>query len=169
MLTVHLPDGKKEEFLITLPRLRIDGIWYGSPYIELTETSYIQSSSGWLSTVCFRRFECILHSEPVIQIEYKGRGYFGGKSHSFKASVTPPGSSTAKHTIEGQWNTTSKDSYGIQFHDVQGPKEEVTVLPVDEQGDWESRKLWKLVSKGIREGDFELASREKSKIEVGSA
>ena len=51
VLTVDLPGGGKEEFLITLPRLRIDGLWYGSPYIELTETSYIQSSSGWLSTV----------------------------------------------------------------------------------------------------------------------
>ena len=51
ILTVDLEDGSKEEFLITLPRLRIDGLWYGSPYIELTETSYIQSSSGWLSTV----------------------------------------------------------------------------------------------------------------------
>ena len=50
-LTVHLPDGGKEEFLITLPRLRIDGLWYGSPYIELSESSYIQSSTGWLSTV----------------------------------------------------------------------------------------------------------------------
>lgn len=51
ILTVDLPGGGKEEFLITLPRLRIDGLWYGSPYIELTETSYIQSSTGWLSTV----------------------------------------------------------------------------------------------------------------------
>ena len=50
-LTIELPDGQKETYLITLPRLRIDGIWYGSPYIELSESSYIQSSSGWLSTV----------------------------------------------------------------------------------------------------------------------
>ena len=51
VLTVDLPGGGQEEFLITLPRLRIDGLWYGSPYIELTEMSYIQSSTGWLSTV----------------------------------------------------------------------------------------------------------------------
>lgn len=50
-LTVDLPSGEKEEYLITLPRLRIDGLWYGSPYIELAETSYIQGSNGWLSTV----------------------------------------------------------------------------------------------------------------------
>jgi hypothetical protein len=52
VLTVDLADGNKEEYLITLPKLRIDGLWYGSPYIELTETTKIQSSSGWLSTVC---------------------------------------------------------------------------------------------------------------------
>lgn len=42
----------------------------------------------------------------------------------------------------------------------------MTVKPVEEQGEWESRKLWGAVAKGIREGDFESASREKSSIEV---
>lgn len=28
ILTVALPSGKQEEYLITLPRLRIDGLWY---------------------------------------------------------------------------------------------------------------------------------------------
>ncbi|KAA1466808.1 Oxysterol-binding protein [Dentipellis sp. KUC8613] len=149
ILTVKLPSGEREEYLITLPRLRIDGLWYGSPYIELTETSYIQSSSGWLST-----------------IEYKGKGYFSGKSHTYKATVTPPGSNNIAHTFEGQWNGVSKNvKTGAVFTDVSGGKEEVTVAPVDDQGEWESRKLWKLVAKGIREGDFESASREKSKIE----
>ena len=32
--------------------------------------------------------------------------------------------------------------------------------------EFESRKLWGLVSNGIREGDYETASREKSRIEV---
>ena len=36
---------------------------------------------------------------------------------------------------------------------------------VDEMDEWESRRLWRYVAKGIREGDFEMASREKSKIE----
>lgn len=152
-LTVTLPDGQKESYLITLPRLAIEGLWYGSPYIELSETSYIQCSSGWLST-----------------IKYQGKGYFSGKSHTFKATLTPPigaGSGTQASSFEGQWNTTSKDSKtGAPFTDVNGPKEEVTVRPVEEQGEWESRALWYKVSKGIREGDFETASREKSRIEV---
>ncbi|KAH9009685.1 Oxysterol-binding protein [Lactarius pseudohatsudake] len=151
-LTISLPDGQKEDYLITFPRLRIEGLWYGSPYIELAETSYIQSSSGWLST-----------------IKYQGKGYFSGKSHTFKADLTPPigaGSGTQASSYEGQWNTTSKDTKtGVVFTDVTGPKEEVTVRQVEEQGEWESRALWFKVAKGIREGDFDTAAREKSRIE----
>jgi hypothetical protein len=54
------------------------------------------------------------------------------------------------------------------FHDVTSPKEEITVAPVEEQGEWESRKLWFGVAKGIREGDFESAATFKGKIEVCS-
>ena len=149
ILGVKLPDGSVEDYLITLPNLRIDGIVYGSPYIELTNTSCIASSSGWVST-----------------IEYKGKGYFSGKSHTFKAVITPPGSSNAAHTIEGLWHEISKTSTGEVFTDVRGPKEEITVKPLEEQGDWETRKLWSQVSKGIRSGNFDVASREKTKIEV---
>ncbi|KAH7909302.1 hypothetical protein BJ138DRAFT_238749 [Hygrophoropsis aurantiaca] len=151
VLTVSLPSGQTEEYLITLPRLRIDGIWYGSPYIELAETSYIQSSSGWLST-----------------IEYKGKGYFSGKSHSFKATVTPPAqiSGVQPHVIEGTWHTTSKDlKTSATFHDVTTSKEEVSVAEIDQQSEWESRRLWHGVAKGIREGDFESAAKDKSRIE----
>ncbi len=78
----------KEDYLITLPRLRIEGLWYGSPYIELTDTSYIQSSSGWLSP-----------------IKYQGNGYFSGKSHTFKVDLKPPigsGSMFQASSFKGQ-------------------------------------------------------------------
>jgi len=147
VLTIKLPDGSEEEYLITLPKLRIDGIWYGAPYIELVETSYIQSSTGFLST-----------------IEYKGKGYFTGKAHSYKAVLSIGGN--AKETFEGQWDTVSKNTKtGKTFHDVNSAKEEVTVRPLDQQEEFESRRLWKDVAKGIREGDYETASREKSRIE----
>lgn len=150
ILNVKVPGSNvTEDYLITLPNLRIDGIFYGSPYIELTNTSWIASSSGWVST-----------------IEYKGKGYFSGKSHSFKAIVTPPGSSNPKHTAEGVWHETSKIDGADTFTDVRGPKEEVLVKDIEQQDEWETRKLWGHVSKGIRSGDFETASKEKTKIEV---
>ena len=105
-----------------------------------------------------------------IKMEYSGRGYFSGKAHTFKATVTRPGllpSTQILHTIEGQWDSTSRDKRtGAEFSNVLGPKEEVIVAPIEEQEDaFESRKLWEKVAKGIRSGDYEMASREKSKIE----
>jgi len=160
VLTVKTPNGEPEVYLITLPKLRIDGLWYGSPYIELTDTSYI-IGGGFISV-----------------IEYKGKGYFSGKSHSFKATVSPaPGSGgnpNLEHIIEGTWHQTSKFTKGgrkwptSDFHDVNPPKEEVTAVGGDGNGDmgeFETRKLWSLVARGIREGNFELAGREKARIE----
>ncbi|RDB19675.1 Protein KES1 [Hypsizygus marmoreus] len=209
ILTVSLPNNTKVEYLITLPRLRIDGLWYGSPYIELTDTSYIVGG-GYVST-----------------IEFKGKGYFSGKSHSFKAVVSPSSSASSSsssasstpssytsyfssnnnnnsnsnstpsnstpttHTIDGTWHTTSSYTSGKfrgrPFHDVSSDhhhhhhgktgskKVEVTAVGGggggdgdgggEEMGEFETRRLWRDVARGIREGDFESASREKGRIE----
>ncbi|KAF8961642.1 hypothetical protein BDZ97DRAFT_1905487 [Flammula alnicola] len=146
--------GDTEHFLITLPKLRIDGLWYGSPYIELADTSYIVGGGH------------------ICSIEYKGKGYFSGKSHTFKATVVPmPGHGGAgprEIVVEGTWHENSRFTKGGagSFHEVHEHKEEVEPVEWDaEIGEYETRRLWFLVAKGIREGDFELASREKSRIE----
>ncbi|KAG8842967.1 Oxysterol binding protein, partial [Serendipita sp. 411] len=118
-LTYHPPGKEAEKYLITLPRLRIDGIWYGAPYIELTDNGYIQSSTGYLST-----------------LEYKGKGYFSGKAHSIKATFTSLDNPRLSVVVDGQWDTVTKITSsaaskhakgGATFTDVTTPKEEVTV------------------------------------------
>ncbi|KZS95402.1 Oxysterol-binding protein [Sistotremastrum niveocremeum HHB9708] len=158
ILDVKLESGVSEKYLITLPTLNIQGVWLGSPYTELGGSSVIQSSSGWNAS-----------------IEYKGKGYFSGKVHSFKATLSHPHSHHHPHVVEGQWSTTSTPKTNISssrvlerngcFTDVNGPKEEVTVKSIEEQGPWESRNLWKVVSAGIRTGDFDTAAKDKSRIE----
>ncbi|BEI86733.1 hypothetical protein CcaverHIS002_0700790 [Cutaneotrichosporon cavernicola] len=140
--------GKQETYLITLPKLRIDGIIWGSPYIELTDSSAIQASTGY-----------------GVQIDYKGKGYFSGKAHMFKAKMTK--ASKTIQTFEGEWTGVSNvgSSKGPVFYDADAPKEEITVKPITEQGQWESRNLWQKVANGIRGGDFEAAGRAKSIIE----
>ncbi|KXN85194.1 Protein KES1, partial [Leucoagaricus sp. SymC.cos] len=157
--TLTVGDAK---YLITLPKLRIDGLWYGSPYIELTDASYIVGG-GFLST-----------------IEYKGKGYFTGKSHQIKATVTPlpgmGGSAPKEQVVEGLWHERSKFTKGPHassstgdFHDVVSKSKDIITAVGGEkdgsQGEYETRKLWNLVAKGIREGDYELAARDKSRIE----
>ncbi|KAG6891440.1 hypothetical protein C0992_006699 [Termitomyces sp. T32_za158] len=153
--------GAAVEYLLTLPRLRIDGLWYGSPYIELTETTYIVGGGH------------------VCTIEYKGRGYFSGKSHSFKAHVVPApgmgGAGAEEHVVEGTWHEKSRVVKGArageEFHDAGGERKvEVEVRGGEKDGsmgEFETRRLWAAVARGIREGDFETASREKSRIEFG--
>lgn len=140
--------GAEEKYLITLPKLRIDGIIWGSPYIEVIDSNAIQASTGFSAL-----------------IDYKGKGYFSGKPHSFKAALSKNG-----HTVqsyEGQWTGVSHvgSSKGPVFLDTSAPKEEVTVAPLSEQGEWESRKLWESVANGIRTGNYDAAGKDKSRLE----
>ncbi|KAK4686472.1 hypothetical protein P7C73_g3653, partial [Tremellales sp. Uapishka_1] len=148
LLKIKLQGGGEESFLITLPKLRIEGIVWGSPYVELTDTSAIQSSTGFTAV-----------------IDYKGKGYFTGKQHSFKATIQH-GSKTLQ-SYEGQWTgkSTIGSSKGPVFLDTSSPKEEVTVQPIENQGEWESRRLWDKVARGIKTANYDEAAKLKTAIE----
>jgi len=40
------------------------------------------------------------------------------------------------------------------------------VKPIEQQGNWESRRLWEKVAKGIRSGNYDAAAQDKTRIEV---
>ncbi|GAA5915602.1 OSBP family protein [Sporobolomyces salmoneus] len=152
ILRVKLADA----YLITLPKLKIEGLWYGSPYVELDGSSYIQSSHGFLTT-----------------IKYSGKGWVSGKSHSFTAEISPAPSASPIHTITGVWSggesVYSKPSKfeGQVFlnADDNALRTPIQVAPVEQQQEYESRRAWKAVADGIRKGDFEAASSAKSALE----
>jgi hypothetical protein len=158
MLRVPSVDKKGETiYLITLPQLVLYGILMGAPYIELMGNSYICSSTGYLST-----------------IQYHGKGYFSGKAHCFKAAISPASHPTqALYTIEGEWSGKSKykgasPSGGKDglFWDATSDREEISVKPVEEQGEFESRRLWKKTADGIKSQNYDAASKDKTRIEV---
>jgi hypothetical protein len=63
VLTVNETD----HYLITLPRLRIDGLWYGSPYIELVDSTYIVGG-GYTSVIDYKgKGWLLLRQEPSVQ------------------------------------------------------------------------------------------------------
>lgn len=129
-------------------RLQIQGLVWGSPYIELADTTAIVSDTGYIAN-----------------IEYKGKGWVSGKAHSFKAVLSHNGKTVRSY--EGNWTAIGKVSKTDEvFTDATVPKTEVTVKPIEQQGDWESRRLWAATAQGIRSGDYESASRDKSRIEV---
>ncbi|GAA6055831.1 hypothetical protein JCM3770_004781 [Rhodotorula araucariae] len=157
LLRVKLTDGNTETYLITLPKLKIEGLWTGRPYVELTETSYIQGSHGLTST-----------------IKYSGAGWVSGTSHSHTTTITSGPNGHALYTLTGTWTgetkfvKPSKDGKeGHVFLDASadGMRQTVTVRPIEEQGEFESRRAWKAVAEGIRSGDYDAASAAKSALE----
>lgn len=147
-------DAYDEDFLITLPSLHIEGLITGSPYVELNRQSYITSSSGYTA-----------------KIDYSGRGWISGKKNSFTASLYPHDKTEkdAIYTIDGQWTeafTIKKGKTTVETYDARTNKTTpLTLAPVEEQDELESRRAWQKVAAGIAVGDMDTTGREKSIIE----
>ncbi|KAI9622243.1 hypothetical protein H4Q26_015279 [Puccinia striiformis f. sp. tritici PST-130] len=168
LLRIKLPDNTIESYLITLPKLRIEGLWMASPYIELTENSHIQSSSGYHTVLEFKA-KAILQGNHIRLMP------------KYISNPKSPRGVSPIYEIEGQWHGLSKfikhtpkwwksssttTSSNDEFLDQNHEKlDEISVLDLDQQGPLESRRVWKDVADGIRNGDFEAASTAKSKLE----
>ncbi|CAJ0764813.1 8850_t:CDS:2 [Entrophospora sp. SA101] len=138
-----------EHYLITLPSLQILGLWRGSPYVEISGTSVIQSENY------------------NVVIEFSGKGWISGEKHSFNGVVRRNGSKESLHVITGTWAGLSSLEKGdtkekSTFFDVEDSKRATPIVtPIDEQGDLESRRLWNY-------GDIEQKQRDKVKNGIKS-
>jgi oxysterol-binding protein-related protein 9/10/11 len=148
-------DAYDEDHLITLPSLHIEGLVYGSPYVELNTHTYIKSSSGYTS-----------------KIIYSGKGWMSGKKNSFTATLYPDGKEKdILYSVEGQWNNSfiARDAKSKIEIETYSPKSSQTtpliVAPLDQQDDLESRRAWHAVAEAIERGDMDVTSTEKGKIE----
>ncbi|GAA5862049.1 hypothetical protein JCM3774_006152 [Rhodotorula dairenensis] len=157
LLRLKLADGSTETYLVTLPKLKIEGLWTGRPYVELTETSYIQGSHGLTST-----------------IKYSGAGWVTGASHSHVTTITTGAGGPTLYTISGTWVGESKfvkpskdGKEGSLFLDAGESvvRERISVKPIEAQNEYESRRAWKAVADGIRNGDYDAASVAKGTLE----
>ncbi|OAL49710.1 Oxysterol-binding protein [Pyrenochaeta sp. DS3sAY3a] len=151
---LHL-DAYDEYYLITLPPLHIEGLITGSPYVELNTNTYIQSSTGFTA-----------------RIDYSGKGWVSGKKNTFSAVLYPEGKEKdVLYKADGQWTDTwqIKDAKTkavvATFDPTATPVTPLTIAPLAEQDDFETRRAWKKVADAITKGDMELTSAEKSIIE----
>ncbi|KAL2756455.1 hypothetical protein ACRALDRAFT_2020109 [Sodiomyces alcalophilus JCM 7366] len=166
VLTVPIPNAdpssadKTETFLITLPSLHIEGLLFGSPFVELDGSSYITSSSGFTA-----------------RIDYSGKGWLSGKKNSVNAVLYRTGDEKdVLYNVTGVW-TKSIDIYSgppktnssktkMETYDAEtDPIPPLRLLPVEEQHPLESRRAWAKVAAAILEGDLDTVSVEKGKIE----
>lgn len=126
-----------------------------APYVELTGTSYVQSTTGLYCT-----------------IEYSSRGWISGERNHFKCYIRR--NSNPKeyvYKIEGQWSgkstlTPFDSKSSVPFLDVtELTPATMHVEDVENQDEMESRKIWQKVSDAIRANDTQTAGIEKTRIE----
>lgn len=148
-------ENEKERYLITLPTLHIEGLIYGSPFVELEKTTRIASTSGY-----------------VIKVDFSGKGWLSGKKNTFTASVfkADEGEKHALYTADGQWsdsftikNTRTKET--DTYSSKTSKTTPLSLASIDEQDPYESRRAWRDVATGINSGDMDAVAQSKSKIE----
>ncbi|KAF2828707.1 Oxysterol-binding protein [Ophiobolus disseminans] len=150
-------DAFDEDYLITLPSLHIEGMITGSPYVELNGSTYIQSTTGYTA-----------------RIDYSGKGWVSGKKNTFSAVLYPEGKEKdIIYKVDGQWTDSwqvkegkSKTAVVDTFDHKATKTTPLTVAPIEQQDDFETRRAWKKVSDAINKGDMDMTSAEKSIIEV---
>jgi hypothetical protein len=149
-------DKYNEDYLITMPKIHIEGLMTGSLCPELSGTSYIHSSSGF-----------------TIKIDYSSKGWLHGKKNGFHATIFRDGhEKDPLYTVEGQWSDQWTVHQGkhkgeaIETFNMSSVKRTpLTVSPVEEQHPLESRKAWRKVTDAIHKGDIFAVGSEKGKIE----
>lgn len=149
---IHVMDFD-ETYIVTFPT------GYGRsiltvPWIELGGSVAITcEKSGYRSTV-----------------EFQTKPFYGGKKHGIYCEVFSPNESKPFLTLSGEWNGVIKSKWSNgrsgQFVDVKNL--DVTkkiVRPIEQQDNFESRRLWKDVTAGLKLNNMELASEAKHVIE----
>lgn len=160
VLTVPAPNGKdKDTYLITLPSLHIEGLIFGSPFVELEGATYITSSTGFTA-----------------RIDYSGKGWLSGKKNSVTATLYPTGKERdVLYSVSGQWTKSfslhsgagAKSANIIETFDAAtAPTTKLYVAPISSQHPLESRRAWTAVAAAVGRGDLDAVGLAKGKIET---
>jgi oxysterol-binding protein-related protein 9/10/11 len=153
--TVRLPIFQ-EEYQIVPPELHIRGLLSGKIFVEITGNVCIKSNQAYEAHLKFL-------TKPWFTGDYN---QFGGMIYHVEDSVNSP-----VYTIDGDWQ---KDSYyriaeGDEKHLLfslrkSNPPKKI-VVPIEEQNEMESRRVWNEVTQALERGDWNTASIEKNAIE----
>ncbi|XP_075920180.1 oxysterol-binding protein-related protein 9 isoform X4 [Petromyzon marinus] len=142
-----------EDYIITFPN------GYGRsiltvPWVELGgECTISCAKSGFTATVNF-------HTKP----------FYGGSKHRISAEILSPNEKKPFVSIEGEWNGTmhAKWSTGESsvFVDTKSiPITKKKVRRIEDQGEFESRRLWRDVTSSLKAGDIDRATDAKHHLE----
>ncbi|CAI4064460.1 hypothetical protein SUVZ_08G0480 [Saccharomyces uvarum] len=147
-------NGKPEKYTLSQPNVYARGILFGKMRIELGDHMVITGPNY------------------QVDIEFKTKGFISGTYDAIEGTIKDY-SGNEYYQINGKWNdvmyikdlrekTAKKTAlFDTRQHSPQGPK----VRPLEEQGEYESRRLWRKVTDALAVRDHEVATEEKFQIE----
>lgn len=152
----HVVLGEREEtYIMNQPNVYCRGILFGKLRYELGDQMVIRCSKSDLEAT----------------IDFKTKGFIGGTYDAIEGTITNSKTGEVLCYISGKWNDIMEIKY------AESGKKEVLydtndtvpvkpkVRPIEEQLDYESRKLWKPTVDALSKRDHELATDEKFKVE----
>lgn len=142
-----------EEYVITLPNMYARGILFGTMVYEVSDNSKI---------VCEK-------NDLVADLEFKSKGYFTGTYNAVQGAIKRNGETLYK--LHGKWSDVmsiqankAKNSE-VLFDALSAKVRPKTVPSEEEQGSFESRKLWTNLTKCLKERDYNAATDAKTSVE----
>lgn len=147
-------NGKPEKYVLTQPNMYARGVLFGKMRLEM----------GDHMTVKAPNFK--------VDVEFKTKGFISGTYDSIYGIVRDYHGNDY-YEISGKWNDVI---YIRDLSDKNAPKQvffdthkespaKPQVRSLSEQGEYESRRLWKKVTDALARRDHDTATREKLKIE----
>ncbi|KAF1798920.1 hypothetical protein FB192DRAFT_1394012 [Mucor lusitanicus] len=144
-----------EQYMIDFPDLLIRGVLTGGAYIELGGSCTIIGSNGTKAV-----------------IEFVPKPWFGGEYNHIKGSLYAGGKLC--YNLSGRWSHQS--FFSKPSNDANAKKEllfdaeaeamaDRVTVPVEEQGELETHKIWGPVTEALKEKNYKIANAEKTKIE----
>lgn len=147
-------NGVPEKYTLTQPNIYARGILFGKMRIELCDHMIIKGP------------------KYQVDVEFKAKGFISGTYDAIEGIIKNYDNDEF-YEITGKWNDiiyirNLKEKNGskqvfFDTNDAQPSKPKVRSL--EEQGKYESRKLWKSVTDALSKRDHILATNEKLKIE----
>ncbi|KAJ3304856.1 hypothetical protein HDV03_002238 [Kappamyces sp. JEL0829] len=146
-----------DEYELSNPNVYARSILIGKMFMELGDSCVITS----------------LKSSISCSLDFKQRGMFGGSNdtHCVSGKIFNRDTDECLYKISGKWAGTTialckKDGKeSVVFDGPRDSPKERIVLPLEEQEEFESKRLWHKVEAAVRQGDHKTATAEKLKIE----
>ncbi|ODQ64824.1 Oxysterol-binding protein [Nadsonia fulvescens var. elongata DSM 6958] len=147
--------GEVETYNITQPNMYVRGILFGRLKFELCEHSIITCANNDL----------------ICDVDFKAKGFISGSYNAIEGTIKRISTGEVLYEISGHWNEVIeiKDAKTkkkwVLFDALKSTPSAPQVRPLEEQGEFESRKLWHKVNQALIAKNQTVATDEKSIIE----